>query len=75
MILFSYLKNDDILNKEFLIDELKIPEKHHNLFFDYLSSKTISEEYLKVERKLELIELIIKYAEEFKSKNSWIYNE
>ena len=64
----ALFSNDEILNKNFLVEELKLPEKYHNLFLDYLSSKGVEENYLKKEKKLDLINLIYKYNSEYKSK-------
>jgi hypothetical protein len=63
----SLFTNDEILNKDFLL-ELKLPEKYHNLFLDFLGSKEVDENYLKKERKLDLINLIYKYSSEYRSK-------
>ncbi|MDW5290219.1 hypothetical protein [Formosa sp. PL04] len=71
----SLFKTDKILNETFLVEELKLPEKYQNLFFDYLSSKSLSYKYLEKERKLELIDLIYKYNTEYKSKINFFENE
>ncbi|MGA9589713.1 MAG: hypothetical protein WBV11_07790 [Salegentibacter sp.] len=63
----SLFKKDEFLNEDFLADELELPEKYHNLFFDYLGSKGISYTFLEKEKKLELIDLILKYSTDFKS--------
>ena len=59
--------NDKLLNTAFLMKELKLPEKYHALFIDYLESKALSYSYLNQERRLELIELLLKYASTYKS--------
>lgn len=65
---FNFLfKNDEILNCKFLTEELRIPEKYHSLFSDYLDSKELSYTYLEKEKKLELIDLIYKYGKEYQS--------
>lgn len=65
----SLFKKDEFLNEYFLVEELELPEKYHNLFLDYLGSKNLSYTFLEKENKLELIDLIFKYGAEYKSTN------
>lgn len=63
----SLFKKDEFLNENFLAEELELPEKYHILFLDFLGSKELSYSFLEKERKLELIDLIFKYNNEYKS--------
>jgi hypothetical protein len=59
--------NDKLLNAAFLVNELKLPARYHALFMDYLESKALSYSFLREEKRLELIELLFKYASTYKS--------
>ncbi|WP_286761067.1 hypothetical protein [Salegentibacter sp. UBA1130] len=62
-------KKDDILNKQFLLENLSIPKSYHPLFLDFLVSKKINSNLLQEKKKLDLINLIYNAGKEYREIN------
>jgi hypothetical protein len=62
-------EKDEILNREFLVENLAIPQRYHPLFIDFLVSKSINSNLLQEKKKLDLINLIYNAAKEYKEIN------
>ena len=57
--------SDETLNFKYLKNSLGIPEKHYNLFFDYLESRSLNYELLNQSRRLDLIQKINDESEKY----------
>jgi hypothetical protein len=60
---------DSFLNTQFLSSELKIEKEHQPLFIDFCEAKGIEKRLLLKENKFLLIEILIKYSDEFLEDN------
>ncbi len=61
-VLFS---QGDVLNDQFLTEELKIPKEIRNLFFDYLETQSWDIDLLEEENRLNLIQKLYDASEEY----------
>lgn len=60
-----FLKDKNI-NERFLVEELHIAEDKQELFFDFLASKQLDASFLKSENRLDLIDKLYTFAEDYK---------
>jgi len=65
----ALFESDPYFNSEFLISELKIERQYHPLFIDFCEAKGIEKRLLLKENKFLLIEILIKYSDEFLEDN------
>jgi hypothetical protein len=65
----ALFESDPYFNSEFLISELKIESQYHPLFIDFCEAKGIEKRLLLKENKFLLIEILIKYSNEFLEAN------
>ncbi|MEM6517199.1 MAG: hypothetical protein AAF688_13520, partial [Bacteroidota bacterium] len=63
--LITLFENDRFFNLKLLSNELKIEENMHHLFFEYCSAQNINVNLIKEKKTMELLELLLKYSEEF----------
>ncbi|WP_417887716.1 hypothetical protein [Zunongwangia sp.] len=61
----EFFETDSFFNEAYLEDNLKIPKKYHQLFFNYLSTKYITSDLLNDKKQLEFIEKLISAKNEF----------
>lgn len=63
---------DDFFDEEFLSQELGIPSENHELFYEFLASQQLEYSYLKNSSKLDLIDKLYHYSNEYKKRLSSI---
>ncbi|MAG87601.1 MAG: hypothetical protein CMB97_09610, partial [Flavobacteriaceae bacterium] len=62
----AIFKNDELFNTEFLTNELLIPKKYHNMFFNYLQTKNYTSALLEENQTLDFIERLQESAREYR---------
>ena len=62
----AFFKEDDLINEEFLTNELLIPKKYHVLFFNFLETENYTSALLKEDQKLEMISKLQESAKEYR---------
>ncbi|TCK68965.1 hypothetical protein DFQ05_0475 [Winogradskyella wandonensis] len=58
-------EENNFFTKKMLTEDLKIPEKYHSLFFEFLEEKSIPESKLNYNQRLQLLNDFTLYSEEF----------
>ena len=62
----AIFKSDELFNTEFLTNELLIPKKYHNMFFNYLQTKNYTSALLEENQTLDFIERLKESAREYR---------
>jgi len=62
----AIFKSDELFNTEFLTNELLIPKKYHNMFFNYLQTKNYTSALLEENQTLDFIERLQESAREYR---------
>ncbi|SFC10349.1 hypothetical protein SAMN04487907_102252 [Zunongwangia mangrovi] len=62
----AFFKEDDLINEEFLMNELLIPKKYHVLFFNFLETENYTSALLGKDLKLEMISRLQESAKEYR---------
>ena len=62
----AYFKEDDLINEEFLTNELLIPQEYHIMFFNFLETKNYTSALLEKDQKLEMISRLQESAKEYR---------
>ena len=62
----AFFKEDDLINEEFLMNELLIPQGYHLMFFNFLETENYTSALLKEDQKLEMISKLQESAKEYR---------
>jgi len=62
----AFFKEDDLINEEFLTNELLIPKKYHVLFYYFLETKHYTSALLEKNQTLEMISRLQESAKEYR---------
>lgn len=63
--LIQLFQDENIFNAQLLEKDLKIQKEYTQLFFEYFSERQVNTKLLNKKRHFELLEFLVKYAEEF----------
>ncbi|MEH6406561.1 MAG: hypothetical protein V7767_04705 [Leeuwenhoekiella sp.] len=63
--LVNLFDDNRLFNKKLLVDQLNIPEKYHNLFFEYVGAKNINYSLLDEKNQFQLLDRLVNYSVEF----------
>ena len=61
----AFFKDDDLINEEFLTNELLIPQEYHVMFFNFLETKNYTSALLEKNQTLEMISRLQESAKEY----------